>query len=52
LVQEAGGFLGTLDGSQPFPLSPQVDYAAKTFPTVIASAPTLIEQAHRQIVPK
>jgi myo-inositol-1(or 4)-monophosphatase len=52
LVQEAGGFLSTLDGSQPFPLSPQVDYADKTFPTIIASTPTLIEQARRQIIPK
>jgi myo-inositol-1(or 4)-monophosphatase len=52
LVQEAGGFLGTLDGSQPFPLSAKVDYAVKSFPTIIASTPALIEQATRQIIPK
>ena len=52
LVQEAGGFLSTLDGSQPFPLTERVDYAARSFPTIIASTPALIEQAQHQIIPK
>lgn len=52
LVQEAGGSLRTLDGSQPFPLSANVDYAVKSFPTIIASTSALIKQAQRQIIPK
>lgn len=52
LVQEAGGLVETLDGSQPFPLRPGLPYAHLSFPTVSAATPELLARAHAQIIPK
>ncbi|MFC1878340.1 inositol monophosphatase family protein [Chloroflexota bacterium] len=52
LVQEAGGVIETLDGSQPFPLKSGIDYASKSFPTLAAADHTIADKAHQQIIPK
>jgi len=52
LVQEAGGCIETLDGSQPFPLKPDIDYNQQIFPTLAAAAPRLINRAREQIKTK
>ena len=52
VVDEAGGLIETLDGSQPFPLTPGIDYTAKEFPILAASTPALAARARQQILPK
>jgi myo-inositol-1(or 4)-monophosphatase len=52
LVQEAGGSVETLDGSQPFPVRLDQSYARLNFPTLAAATPGLLLQSHDQIVPK
>ena len=52
LVREAGGVIETLDGVQPFPLQPGVDYVTTSYPTLAASTPQLAAEAHQQIIPK
>ena len=52
LVQEAGGVMGTLDGSQPFPLQPNLPFASQSYPTLAAPSQELLDQAHHQIQPK
>lgn len=52
LVQEAGGFVETYDGSQPFPLRTEVPYASQNFPTLAGATAELLAQAHNQIKPK
>lgn len=52
LVEEAGGVIHTLDGSQPFPLVPGANYATESFPTVAAATPELARDALDQIRPK
>ena len=52
LVQEAGGVIETLDGSQPFPLKPDIDYARQNYPTLAAATSDLAIRAHQQIIPK
>jgi myo-inositol-1(or 4)-monophosphatase len=52
LVKEAGGVIETLDGSQPFPLQPGIDYARRSFPSLAAPTPELAARARQQIVPK
>lgn len=52
LVQEAGGSVETLDGSQPFPIRLDQSYARQNFPTLAAANPSLLRQSHQQIVPR
>jgi len=52
VVQEAGGVIEILNGSQPFPLSAGVDYPRKNFPTLAAATPELLDKARQQIVPR
>lgn len=52
LVQEAGGIIETLDGSQPFPLHRNISYRQQCFPTLAASTPDLIAKARQGIIPK
>jgi len=52
LVQEAGGAVATLDGSQPFPVQLNRSYARQNFPTLAAASPTLLQRSHNQIVPR
>jgi myo-inositol-1(or 4)-monophosphatase len=52
LVQEAGGSVETLDGSQPFPIRLDHSYARLNFPTLAAATPALLRQSHNQIVPR
>jgi myo-inositol-1(or 4)-monophosphatase len=52
LVTEAGGFIETLDSSQPFPLQTGIPYASHTFPTLAAPTKELLVKAHQQIQPK
>lgn len=52
LVQEAGGEVGTLDGSQPFPLQTGLDYVRQSFPTLAAANPEMMAKGQAQIIPK
>lgn len=52
LVTEAGGVVETLDGSQPFPLIPGMDYSQLAYPTLSAVTSEVLTQARTQIVPK
>ena len=52
LVEEAGGQITTLDGSQPFPLRPEIDYTTQSFPLLAAANGDLIDKARRQIIPR
>ncbi len=52
LVSEAGGSVETLDGSQPFPLQPGIEYASQSYPTLSAATPEIAARARLQIVLK
>jgi myo-inositol-1(or 4)-monophosphatase len=52
IVSEAGGAVETLDDQIAFPLTEDLDYSQKSFPTVIASAPNLLPMARSHIKPK
>jgi myo-inositol-1(or 4)-monophosphatase len=52
LVKESGSVIETLDGSQPFPLRPQVDYSRISFPTLAAESAEIYARAHHQILPR
>ncbi len=52
LVLEAGGVVETLDGSQPFPVCSEINYAQISYPTIAAASPLLAARAHRQIIPQ
>ena len=52
LVSEAGGTVETLDGSQPFPLRPGIEYASQSYPTLSAATPEIAARARLQIVLK
>lgn len=52
VVSEAGGVIETLDGSQPFPLTAEVDYSKRSFPVLAAANAEVAKRAHQQIVPK
>ena len=49
LVQEAGGVVGTLEGTQPFPLATGDDYRQKSFPILAAATRELAYRARDQI---
>jgi myo-inositol-1(or 4)-monophosphatase len=49
VVQEAGGFVETHDGTQPFPLHPGAEYNGLSYPTLIASTPELLSAARQQL---
>ena len=52
LIQEAGGAIETLDGSQPFPVQLDRSYERQNFPTLAAATPALLQRSHSQIVPR
>ena len=52
LVEEAGGTIETLHGSEPFPLETAMDYAGMDFPTLAAATPQLASKARGQIQPR
>jgi myo-inositol-1(or 4)-monophosphatase len=52
VVQEAGGIVETLDGSQPFPLTTKADYSNRSFPILAAANAEVAQRAHQQIIPK
>jgi myo-inositol-1(or 4)-monophosphatase len=49
LIEEAGGIIDTIDGSQPFPLQPGINYALRSFPVLAAPTTELIALARKQI---
>ena len=44
LINEAGGVIGTLDGSSPFPLTFSEDYSKHDFPLLATATPVLWQQ--------
>jgi myo-inositol-1(or 4)-monophosphatase len=49
LVEEAGGTIETLQGSEPFPLETAMDFAGMDFPTLASATPQLASKAREQI---
>jgi myo-inositol-1(or 4)-monophosphatase len=49
IVREAGGFVETFDGSQPFPLQPGCDYQRTDYPTLAAATTELLRYAREKI---
>ncbi len=52
LVREAGGAIGSYDGSEPFPLQEGIDYHRTSFPTIAAISAYHLEEARQRIIPK
>ncbi|HXC52866.1 MAG TPA: inositol monophosphatase family protein [Candidatus Limnocylindrales bacterium] len=52
LVEEAGGVVATIDGSEPFPLVADHAYADRSFPVVAAASPELLARARESIEPR
>ena len=52
LIEEAGGVIETLDGSQPFPLEKGMNYSLQSFPILAAPNPELIQYARNHIFPR
>jgi myo-inositol-1(or 4)-monophosphatase len=52
IVEEAGGVVEALESQKPFPLDPTIDYAAFSFPTIMAANAELTRKAHSQIRPR
>ncbi|MFQ5408521.1 MAG: inositol monophosphatase family protein [Anaerolineales bacterium] len=52
LVREAGGAIQTMDGENPFPLTPGHDYVSTSFPIVAAATEELLATARARIRPK
>ena len=52
LVEEAGGFVRTLDGADPFPLAAGRDYAGMSFPVMAAASRELWEKSKDSIQPR
>ena len=50
IVQGAGAIWHPLDGKPPFPLKPGYDYVSKSFPTLAASRPDMIELFESAII--
>jgi myo-inositol-1(or 4)-monophosphatase len=49
IVSEAGGFIETLDGSQPLPLLAEYNYAQINFPVLATATQKLMDKTHSQI---
>ena len=49
LVEEAGGKIAGFEGSQPFPISTQVDYASISFPTLAAATGDVFAMGQKKI---
>ena len=50
IVEEAGGFIQTLDGQHPFPAQPGIDYVDLPFTVLSASSEKVIKMAREKIV--
>jgi myo-inositol-1(or 4)-monophosphatase len=51
LLQEAGGWIQTYDGSQPFPAIAALEYARLDFPVMAGATPELVQRWQREIKP-
>jgi myo-inositol-1(or 4)-monophosphatase len=49
VVEEAGGYVATLDGSQPFPPVGVEDHSRVHYPILAAATPELLEKGRKQI---
>jgi myo-inositol-1(or 4)-monophosphatase len=49
LVNEAGGKIGTIDGTSLFPLTNEFDYSQKNYPTISAATEDLLIKIRKQI---
>lgn len=52
LLEEAGGVIETVDGSQPFPLLPGINYSLRSYPTLAAPNSEIISYARNHISPR
>jgi len=52
IVQEAGGYIATYDGSNPFPIIPGTDYSQLDYATLAAASLALMQKGKAQIQPK
>jgi myo-inositol-1(or 4)-monophosphatase len=49
ITREAGGLIAPLDGDDPYPLVPDVDYGSKSFPLLTAATPELLAEGRSKI---
>ena len=49
IIQEAGGLIAPLDGDDPYPLIPGIDYEGKSFPILSAATPELLFEGRSKI---
>ncbi len=49
ITEEAGGLIAPLDGNQPYPLIPGIDYEEKSFPLLSAATPILLTEGRTKI---
>ncbi len=52
VVEECGGSITTLEGGQPFPAQPGMEYLDKPFTTLAAANTSLLQQAEEGLIPK
>jgi len=52
VVEECGGSITTLEGGQPFPAQPGLEYNDQPFTTLAAANTTLLDQAEEGLIPK
>ena len=51
VVQEAGGYIGVIQRSEPFPIQAGIEYASFNFPTLAAVNSDLWAKTKGQIIP-
>jgi myo-inositol-1(or 4)-monophosphatase len=49
ITEEAGGLMANLDGHNPFPLTPGIDYESKSYPLLAAATPELLKEGKTKI---
>ena len=49
ITKEAGGLIESLNGENPYPLQPGIDYGAKSFPLLTAATPEVLAEGRAKI---
>jgi myo-inositol-1(or 4)-monophosphatase len=52
VIEETGGKISLLDGTDPFPLNPEIDYASQSFPTIAAGTTERFVWGKQRIKPR
>jgi myo-inositol-1(or 4)-monophosphatase len=49
ITEEAGGLMAVLEGCNPYPLTPGIDYESKSYPLLAAATPELLDEGKTKI---